>query len=179
MQYLYRTVTSNWESDDHESRVLEVKLQSLSYEFRSHREKHEPKLSHDFNTRLLEQLKSIKPEQKPATSFLPEFFFQRKVQYAFSFALLTILALTVSLKWKDQPVVEKDVAKVVIENSEYWNQNSSANFANTKENDSMVNYIKKNPKSIDTLLNLEHYFYSTGKTGAAMEIQRILEQTSK
>lgn len=170
----------SWE-ETQEDIVLEHRLTSLFREIRTWEHENFPKLSAGFDDRLLAQLKDITTDEPSLKSrIFPAFLENRSIQYGLSFAMASILAVVLIGRSQTSFLeYDEDSAGVVIENTQYLNQPSSVEYADSYHRRVFLDSTKNQKGTVETLTNLENYFIATGKRGVASEIRYFIQEVNR
>ncbi|TGL58165.1 hypothetical protein EHQ58_12355 [Leptospira ognonensis] len=162
-------------TESHESVVVENCLCSMFSEKRKKEETILPRMSDDFDTRLMNLLQNEKIEQAPETfSTLRNLVENRNLQYSFSAVLVITLAfVSVSRLNKNESSLQES-AGVVLENTSYLNEPASIDLSDNYQRKALIDHIKKEPGSIGGLRELELYYEKTGRGTAAKEIHYLI-----
>ncbi len=168
-------------SETQEDIVLEHKLVDLFCQLRKIEESHPIQLSSNFDERVYNcicEMKIDHPNWK--NRILPFILEYRPVQYGLTFAMASILAIVlISRSTNSNSQSISDSAGVIIENTSYLDKPSSIDYADSYHKRLLLEEIKKDPKSIDTLTKLESYYLSTEKKGVANEIHYFIEEARR
>lgn len=169
-----------WEESP-EDIVLDHKLVDLYSQLRNWEEKNFPRLSNQFESRVLEHLKNANFEEPTwKEKFLPSFLENRPVQYGLSFAMATLLAVV--LISRSQVAVSETMAEstgVIIDNTSYLDRPSSVEYADSFHRRVFLDSIRGEAQSSDVLSKLENYFRATGKNAVASEIRFIIDEVGQ
>ncbi|GBF49644.1 hypothetical protein LPTSP4_11600 [Leptospira ryugenii] len=162
-----------------ESKESVVLDNCLCSSFREKRQKEEtilPRMSQDFDTRLLALLREekIAPIDEQI-SFVRRWLENRNLQYSVSFAMVLTLALVLVSRYSSQESRLPDTAGVVLENSSYLNEPTSMELSDSHHKRVFVDSLKRDPASIQGLKGLEVYYQKTGRGSAAEEVRLLIE----
>jgi hypothetical protein len=136
-----------------------------------------PRMSDDFDKRLMNLLQNEKLEQSPDTfSSLRNLFENRNLQYSFSAVLVVTLTFVMVSRYNKGESTITESAGVVLENSSYLNEPASIDLSENRERKTLIDHIKSEPGSVKGLRELEQYYQKTGRGSAAEEVHFLIEQ---
>ncbi len=164
-------------TESRETVIVENCLCSMFSEKRKKEETILPRMSEDFDKRLLNLLQNEKLEQSPETySSLRNLFENRNLQYSFSAVLLvTLTFVTLTRMGKNESTIPES-AGVILENSSYLNEPASIDLSENYQRKVLIDHIRKEPTSIEGLRELELYYQKTGRGSAADEVHYLINE---
>jgi hypothetical protein len=170
----------SWE-ETREDLILEHRLTELYREVRKWEMNHAPNISSGFEDRLFANLKDVSMEEPSWNSrVIPAFLENRSIQYGLSFAMASILAVVLIGRSQTSFLEDNnESAGVVIENTQYLNQPSSVEYADSYHRRVFLESTRNQKGSVETLSNLESYFIATGKNGVASEIRYFIQEVNR
>lgn len=170
----------SWE-ESREDLILDHRLTAFYKEWKSWDEAHLPTLSEGFDERLMSHLKDIRQaEESFSNKWFPAFLESRSIQYGISFAMACILAVVLIGRSSNSFMEENDeTAGVVIKNTQYLDQPSSAEYADSYHRRVFLESVQKKEGAMETLHGLETYFNATGKKGVAGEIRSFILEVKR
>ncbi|MDF3819189.1 hypothetical protein P3G55_04730 [Leptospira sp. 96542] len=169
-------------TDEPESVILENKICNLFQEVRKKEETILPRMSNDFDTRLLNVLQSTPIEAKnlPVSATLREWFENRSVQYSFSAVMaLSLVFVLVGRMNQDQTPVSDSAGVVIEQNTSYMNEPASIDMSENYQKRMLVDHLRSNPDALGGLKELETYYTRTGRESAAEEIHFLIESVER
>lgn len=169
----------SWE-ESHEDIVLDHRIAELYSEIREWELNNLPKLSQGFEERVLAHLSDIHPDESSwKDRWIPSFLESRPIQYGMTFGMVCLLAVVVIGRSQSSFLEDDtDTAGVIIKNTQYLDQPSSVEYADSYHRRVFVDSVRKKEGSLETLSNLENYFNATGKKGVAREIRYFIQEVS-
>lgn len=165
-------------SDEPETVVLENKICNLFQEVRKKEETILPRMSADFDKRLLNLLEAVPLDKQQSIGlreYLREWMENRSVQYSLSAIMVVSLVFVVFGRYNQQTNIVSDSAGVVIEeNTSYLNEPTSIDLSESYQKRVLVDRLKSAPNSVYGLRELELYYEKTGRGQAASEIRYLI-----
>ncbi|XDD55940.1 hypothetical protein AB3N62_10685 [Leptospira sp. WS4.C2] len=162
--------------------VLENKICSLFQHVKVKEDTILPRMSKDFDTRLLNLLESVsfdKPSQKISLTFR-DLIENRTVQYSFSAVMaLSLVFVLVSRTSQEQTFSGNDSAGVVIEQNNYQNEPTSIDLGESYQKRELLDHLRSAPGAVYGLRELELYYEKTGRDSAADELRLLIESVER
>jgi hypothetical protein len=162
-------------TESKESVVLDHCLCNVFSEKRKKVETILPRMSEDFDKRLLNLLENEKIENVESSySVVRSLFDNRKLQYSFSAVMVLTLTFVMVGKVNKSETRINESAGVILENSSYLNEPTSIDLSENYQKKILVDHIKNDPASIYGLKELELYYQKTGRGSAAEEVHYLI-----
>ncbi|TGM53859.1 hypothetical protein EHQ91_02355 [Leptospira biflexa] len=168
--------------EDTDSVVLENKICSFFQHMKEKEDTILPRMSKDFDVRLLNLLESVSIDQPTAKSSfsLRDLLENRTVQYSFSAVMAVSLVFVLMNRTQSETTFTKnDSAGVVIEQNNYQYEPTSIDLSESYQKRVLLDHLRSAPGSVYGLRELELYYEKTGRDAAAEELHLLIESVER
>lgn len=169
--------------EDTDSVVLENKICSLFQHMREKEDTILPRMSKDFDVRLLNLLESVsidRPTEKNSFFSLRDLIENRTVQYSFSAVMaVSLVFVLMNRSQSETSFTKNDSAGVVIEQNNYQYEPTSIDLSESYQKRVLLDHLRSAPGSVYGLRELELYYEKIGRDAAAEELHLLIESVER